>query len=149
MENFIFSINVTFPIFLVMVLGYFLKQIGMLDEHFVTVANKFNFKVTLPFMLFRDISSVDIKGCFDLKYVLFCAIASSVCFWGSNPLGKGIPSTFRANRMRVLSTMSPCSPACSYHLFAISFTLHFLNLVSKNRRLFKFLIFNGTGKVFF
>ena len=81
MENFIFSINVTFPIFLVMVLGYFLKQIGMLDEHFVTVANKFNFKVTLPFMLFRDISSVDIKGCFDLKYVLFCAIASSVCFW--------------------------------------------------------------------
>lgn len=81
MENFIFSINVTFPIFLVMVIGYFLKQIGMLDEHFVTVANKFNFKVTLPFMLFRDISSVDIRGCFDLEYVLFCAIVSSICFW--------------------------------------------------------------------
>ena len=28
MENFIYSINVTFPIFLVMVIGYFLKQIG-------------------------------------------------------------------------------------------------------------------------
>lgn len=81
MENFIFSINVTFPIFLVMVLGWALKQIGMLNDNFVTVANKFNFQVTLPVLLFRDISSVDIRAIFDLKYVLFCAIASSVCFW--------------------------------------------------------------------
>lgn len=81
MENFIFSINVTIPIFLVMVLGWVLKQMGMLNDNFVTVANKFNFKVTLPCLLFRDISSVDIRAVFDLKYVLFCAIASSVCFW--------------------------------------------------------------------
>lgn len=81
MENFIFSVNVTIPIFLVMVLGWFLRQIGMLDEHFVTVVNRFNFKVTLPFMLFRDISGVDIRAIFDLKYVLFCALASTACFW--------------------------------------------------------------------
>lgn len=81
MENFIYSVNVTFPIFLVMVIGYILKQIGMINDNFVTVANKFNFKVTLPFMLFRDISGVDIKAVFDLKYVLFCAIASTLCFW--------------------------------------------------------------------
>lgn len=81
MENFIYSVNVTLPIFLVMVIGYILRQIGMLNDNFVTVANRFNFKVTLPFMLFRDISGVDIKAVFDLKYVLFCAIASTVCFW--------------------------------------------------------------------
>lgn len=81
MENFIFSINVTLPIFLVMVLGWALKQTGMLNDNFVTVANKFNFNVTLPFLLFRDISSVDIRAVFDLEYVLFCAVSSSVCFW--------------------------------------------------------------------
>lgn len=81
MENFLYSVNVTFPIFLVMVIGWFLKQKGMLTEDFVTVANRFNFKVTLPFMLFRDIAAVDIYGTFDLTYVLFCAIASSICFW--------------------------------------------------------------------
>lgn len=81
MENFIFSVNVTLPIFLVMVIGYILRQIGMLNDNFVTVANKFNFKVTLPFMLFRDISSVDIRAVFDLKYCLFCALASTACFW--------------------------------------------------------------------
>lgn len=81
MSDFLFSINVTFPIFLVMVIGWVLHQIGMLDEHFVTVANRFNFKVTLPFMLFRDIASVDIWEVFDLKFVLFCAIVSTTCFW--------------------------------------------------------------------
>ena len=81
MDNFIYSINVTMPIFLVMVIGYILKQIGMLNDNFVTVANKFNFKVTLPFMLFKDIAGVDIKAVFDIKYVLFCAIVSTICFW--------------------------------------------------------------------
>lgn len=81
MENFIYSINVTIPIFLVMVIGWCLKQCGMLTEDFVKVCNKFNFKVTLPFLLFRDISGVDIKAVFDLKYVLFCAVATTICFW--------------------------------------------------------------------
>ena len=89
MENFIYSINVTLPIFLVMVLGWFLKQRGMLDEHFVSVANKFNFQVTLPFMVFRDLAAVDIRAVFDGRYVLFCALATTVCFfaiWGGAKL---------------------------------------------------------------
>lgn len=81
MENFIYSVDATFPIFLVMVIGYILKQIGMLNDNFVTVANRFNFKVTLPFMLFRDISDVDIRAVFDIRYVLFCALVSTACFW--------------------------------------------------------------------
>ena len=82
MSEFLFSLNVTMPIFLVMVIGWALKQIGMLDDHFVSVANKFNFKVTLPFMVFQDIAAVNIREVFDLKFVLFCAISTSVCFWG-------------------------------------------------------------------
>lgn len=81
MDNLLFSLNVTLPIFLVMVIGYFLRRIGMFNENFVAVVNKFNFKVTLPFMLFRDIASVPIADVFDIKYVLFCALASTVCFW--------------------------------------------------------------------
>ncbi len=88
MSDFLFSINVTIPIFLVMLVGYFLKNIGILDAHFVTIANKFNFKVTLPVLLFQDISSVKIREVFDLKFVLFCAIASSICFWGIWGLSK-------------------------------------------------------------
>ena len=81
MENFIYSINVTLPVFLVMVIGYLLRRIGVLNEEFVAVANRLNFNVTLPILLFRDISGVDIKAVFDAKYVLFCAAASAICFW--------------------------------------------------------------------
>ncbi len=81
MGNFVFSLNVTLPIFFVMLLGYILKQIGMLNDSFVSAANKFNFTVTLPVMLFRDISAVPIREVFDGKYVLFCAVVSTVCFW--------------------------------------------------------------------
>lgn len=88
MSNFLFSINVTIPIFLVMVLGYFLRRIGMLNENFVTVSNKFNFTVTLPVLLFRDLSTVDIAAVFDAKYVLFCAFATSVGFWGTWAIAK-------------------------------------------------------------
>ena len=81
MSDFLFSLNVVLPIFLVMVLGTVLKNIGMLDEHFVKVANKFNYNVTLPFMVFRDLSRVDIRAEFDIKFVLFCAISTTICFW--------------------------------------------------------------------
>lgn len=82
MSDLIFSLNVTLPIFLVMVIGWALKQKGMLNDNFVTVANRFNFEVTLPFMVFEDLSTVDIRSSFDLRFVLFCAAATSICFWG-------------------------------------------------------------------
>lgn len=65
-----------------MILGYLLKRIGMLNDEFVRVCNKFNFNVTLPVMLFRDIAATDIINTFDLKYVLFCAAAVTVIFFG-------------------------------------------------------------------
>ena len=37
--------------------------------------------MTLPFMLFKDISRVDIRAVFDIRYVLFCALVSTACFW--------------------------------------------------------------------
>lgn len=89
MENFIYSINATLPVFLVIVIGYVLKQIGMLNDEFVKAANKFNFKVTLPFLVFRDISGANIREDFDGVFVLFCAIVTSLCFfaiWGGAKL---------------------------------------------------------------
>ena len=81
MESLIYSLNATLPVFFVIVIGYILKQVGMLNDNFVQVANKFNFKVTLPILLFTDISSTNIIKNFDGKYILFCAVVTSICFW--------------------------------------------------------------------
>lgn len=81
LDNLIYSLNATVPVFGVMVIGYILKQIGMLNDNFIDVANKFNFNVTLPILLLTDIGSTNIIKNFDGKFVLFCAAVTSICFW--------------------------------------------------------------------
>ena len=82
MDSLIYSLNATLPVFLVIVVGYVLKQIGILNDGFVKTANKFNFVVTLPVLLFVDLSTTDIIGGFDIKYVLYCALVTTVAFFG-------------------------------------------------------------------
>ena len=82
MDSFVFSLNATVPIFLVMVLGYILKQIGMFTEDFCAVANKYVFKVALPVLLFRDIAQTDLYQDFNLDFVLYCAGVTIVMFLG-------------------------------------------------------------------
>ena len=45
MDSFLYSINATVPIFLVMIVGWVIKQLGVIDDHFANVANKYVFKV--------------------------------------------------------------------------------------------------------
>ncbi|MBQ4050173.1 MAG: AEC family transporter [Oscillospiraceae bacterium] len=86
MENLLFSLNSTVPLFLVMVVGYLLRRKGMLNEGFCDAAEKFNYNVTLPALLIRDLSGVDIYGSFDLKFILYCALAT-VGFFGLTWIG--------------------------------------------------------------
>lgn len=79
MEQLMFSLNATIPVFLVMVFGYVLKQIKLLDDSFVKTLNSFNYKITLPVLLFRDISQSDFYSVWDTKYVLYCFFVTLFC----------------------------------------------------------------------
>ena len=48
LENILFSMNSTMPLFFVMLLGYVLHRTGFLSDEFVAGANKFVFYVSLP-----------------------------------------------------------------------------------------------------
>ena len=76
MDSFIFSINATVPIFAIMILGNIFKSIGIIDDHFASVANRFVFKVCLPCLVFLDLAGTDIRHHFDVKYVGFCFVAT-------------------------------------------------------------------------
>lgn len=82
MDSFIYSLNATVPIFLVMIIGWVIKKIGIIDDHFANVANKYVFKVALPVLLFRDLSSADFTSQFNLSFVLYCMIVTTVMFSG-------------------------------------------------------------------
>ena len=72
MENLIFSLNATVPVFLLMVLGYLFRRWGLFDEALAGKMNNFVFKVTLPVLLFRDLATVDFRAAWDTRFVLFC-----------------------------------------------------------------------------
>lgn len=80
MDSFIFSLNSTVPIFLVMIIGWVIKRLGVIDDAFVNKANKYVFNVALPFMLFKNIASADITTQFDIRFVLYCMIVTTVSF---------------------------------------------------------------------
>lgn len=61
MDNLIFSLNATVPIFLLMVLGLFFRKLNWIDEEFATKMNAFVFRVPLPVMLFADLEKLTLK----------------------------------------------------------------------------------------
>ncbi|MDO5410861.1 MAG: AEC family transporter [Lachnospiraceae bacterium] len=72
MDSFIYSLNATVPVFLVMLIGSWLKRRGILTEQFVSAANKFVFQIALPAKLLLDLAETDIIHSFDIRYIGFC-----------------------------------------------------------------------------
>ena len=107
MDNLIFSLNATIPIFLMMLLGLLFRKLGWIDEVFASKMNKFVFLVPLPVLLFEDLSTVDFAQVWNLKFVLFCfvatflsiGIAAAVSFlWKDRTLqGEFIQASYRSS----------------------------------------------------
>lgn len=80
LSSFIFSLNTTLPVFLVIVAGMILKKAGLFTEQYASMTDKYVFKAALPILLFKDISQMNFREDFDLKFVLFCAIVTLCMF---------------------------------------------------------------------
>ena len=74
----IFSANVVVPIFLLIILGYFLTRIKMWDGQFLKVANEVCFKCLLPVLLFYNVATANIFEVFNLKLIVFVCLAVCV-----------------------------------------------------------------------
>ncbi|MGN1191283.1 MAG: AEC family transporter [Dorea sp.] len=72
MENLIFSLNATVPVFLMMLLGLLFRKIGWIDDEFASKMNKFVFRIPLPVLVFSDLATVDFDEVWDIKFILFC-----------------------------------------------------------------------------
>lgn len=76
----IFSANVVVPIFLLIILGYFLTRIKLWDEHFLKIANNVCFKCLLPVLLFYNVATANIFEVFNLKLIIYaCVCACILC----------------------------------------------------------------------
>lgn len=80
MESLKLSFNAIAPIFILMLLGYFLKKIKVADKKTFDAINKLVFRVFLPVLLFRNIYETDIKDVFDIKLICFSVAGILVIF---------------------------------------------------------------------
>ena len=88
LNNFLYSLNATLPVFAVMVRGWILKKINFLSEEFIRVANKLTFKVALPCMLFLDIAEMDPSQLLDGRFVAYGFTVSLISILGIWALAK-------------------------------------------------------------
>lgn len=82
MDSFIFALNATIPVFLIILLGWYLQHAGLLNAAFNKTANQYVFKVALPVSLFMSIVKMDFYADFDLAFCLFCFGVTSAMFLG-------------------------------------------------------------------
>lgn len=68
MEELKFAIELVVPIIMIIVFGYFLKQINLIDDNFLTTGNRLVFKALLPILLFYNTYRSDLS---DLESPLF------------------------------------------------------------------------------
>ena len=107
MENLIFSLNATMPVFFLMILGYVFRKGGFFDENFISRANQFVFKVALPVLLFADLAEEDFYQAWNGKFVLFCFLGTSATIMisllisrlavGRNLRGEFVQASYRSS----------------------------------------------------
>lgn len=76
MDNLIFSLNATMPVFVVMMTGWAFRQCGIISDTFATLMNRFVFQIALPVSLFTELYDVDFRSVWDFRYVVFCFLAT-------------------------------------------------------------------------
>lgn len=71
MSNLIFSFNTVAPVFLLVAIGWLVRKINLIGEHFVDEASKLNFRTGLPALLFLSIYQTSGSALFDWKFICF------------------------------------------------------------------------------
>lgn len=80
MESLILSFNAVTPLFILMMLGYVLKRVGVASKGDFDIINRLVFKIFLPILLFYNLYTTTSVETFDADIVLFTILGSCVVF---------------------------------------------------------------------
>ncbi len=113
LDNFLFSVSIAMPIFLVMCIGYILKRKGFIDDNFIKTSSKVIFNIALPIKIFHDVLTTSLHQHLDVQFIAFIIIGtilSVIAAWGlglivtnkeKSQLGAFIQGCFRGNFLYV------------------------------------------------
>jgi len=81
LETIQFSFNAVAPILLLTALGYLFTRIGLFNQEFLKVANKFVFRVGLPTMLFCNVYEIESLSAIRWGFVLLATLTVVLLFF--------------------------------------------------------------------
>ena len=97
MEDLIFAINAVLPIILMIIVGYFLKKIKLLEEDTAKKVNTLVFRVFLPVMLFLNVYKIQSFNDIDFSFIFYAIGITVVAFLIGVPV---MHVLFKDNRQR-------------------------------------------------
>ena len=80
MENFVVTVNAVLPLFLIMALGYGIRRTPLMDDHTHQMMNKLIFKLFLPILLFKNVSTSNLNALSGSWVYLYAFISQVAVF---------------------------------------------------------------------
>lgn len=90
MAIFLQAANIVAPVFIIVFVGLALRRAGMIDDHFSSVSSRVVFNVTMPALLFSEISSTRLQELFNARMLLFAWAFILLTYTISWLAGKGL-----------------------------------------------------------
>lgn len=143
MENLLMGINIISPVFFVLLIGYFAKQKGYIDNNFVDKGTWIVFYLALPFKLFYDVKNARIESLhpkyvayilFGVIFIIFISIiiAKSLKIKDKRKLSAFVHCAYRSNFVYVgfpiLDIIYNGAPSMEHMIVIISFGLTLYNI---------------------
>jgi hypothetical protein len=108
LENLLFIAKVVLPVFLLVIVGVFLKLLKIIDEPFINTTSIFVYRVALPVLIFMKLYDVDINQAFDPAMIIMVIMGTVFTYliayviaktFKMNPQNEGvfIQGAFRSN----------------------------------------------------
>ena len=107
LDSFIFSLSVTAPIFIVLIMGIYLKRINFINDEFIDVSSKLVFNIALPFLLFFIIVKTPLSEVNNLPLIGYGLLSTFIVYlaleWWAKRLepmedrGVFVQGSFRGN----------------------------------------------------
>lgn len=159
-DSFGFSLSVTSPIFIVLLLGIYLKRIHFINDVFIDISSKLVFNISLPLLLFFSILKTPIEQATNLPLIIYATCATILVYvlleWWAKRLtpvedrGVFVQGSFRANMGFI--GLAYCVNAygeagliaASLYLGLITALFNILSVVTLNRSMHKQ---QNTGKI--
>ena len=114
LENLLFSLNMSLPLFIVMGLGCILTHKGFFTENYIAHTTNLVYYVLLPGKMFLDIATSDLSTAFDIRYVAVATggvVLQFALAWAAGWPPTGAISSIWARLFCEISMESPMCPA--------------------------------------